>query len=156
AAETGTSAMLFPAALFVLIYAAIVTERVNRAVVALLGAGLAIAAGFVNQTQAIAAIDFNTLALLAGMMIIVGIAKKSGVFGYVAIRAAQVMKAQPAGILVALPLVTAILSALLDNVTTVLLIVPVTLVICSELQIRPYPFLFAEIFASNIGGTATL
>ena len=156
AVETGTSAMLFPAAIFVLSYAAIVTERVNRAVAALLGAGLAIAAGLINQTEAIAAIDFNTLALLAGMMIIVGIAKKSGVFGYLAIRAAQIMKARPAGILVALPLVTAVLSALLDNVTTVLLIVPVTLVICSELQIRPYPFLFAEIFASNIGGTATL
>jgi Na+/H+ antiporter NhaD/arsenite permease-like protein len=148
--------MLFPATLFILTYAAIMTERVNRAVVALIGAGLAIAAGLVNQREAVAAIDFNTLALLAGMMIIVGIAKKSGVFGYVAIRAAQTMKAHPAGILVALPFVTAVLSALLDNVTTVLLIVPVTLVICSELKIRAYPFLFAEIFASNIGGTATL
>lgn len=156
AVEAGTSAMLLPVALFVLSYAAIMTERVNRAVVALLGAGLAIVAGMLNQQEAVAAIDFNTLALLTGMMIIVGIARKSGVFGYVAIRAAQLMRGQPAGILVALPLVTAILSALLDNVTTVLLIVPVTLVICSELKIRRYPFLFAEIFASNIGGTATL
>ena len=148
--------MIVPAALFLLSYAAIMTERINRAIVALLGAGLAIVAGMLNQEEAVAAIDFNTIALLAGMMIIVGIAKKSGLFGYVAIRSAQIMRAQPAGILFALPLVTAVLSALLDNVTTVLLIVPVTLVICSELQVRVYPFLVAEIFASNIGGTATL
>ena len=156
AAGTATSAMLFPAALFVLAYAAIMSERVNRALVALLGAGLAILAGMLNQEQAIAAVDFNTLALLTGMMFIVGIARKSGLFGYVAIRAAQIMRARPAGILIALPVITAILSALLDNVTTVLLIVPVTMVICSELKVRRYPFLFAEIFASNIGGTATL
>ena len=154
--EVNFSAMLLPAALFILVYGAIMTERVNRAIVALLGAGLAIAAGLIDQEEAIAAIDFNTLALLAGMMIVVGIAKKSGLFGYVAIRCAQLMRARPAGILVALPLVTAVLSALLDNVTTVLLIVPITLVIAAELHVRPYPLLFAEIFASNIGGTATL
>jgi Na+/H+ antiporter NhaD/arsenite permease-like protein len=150
------SAMVLPAALFILTYAAIMTERVNRAVVALLGGGFAIAAGLLNQEEAIHAIDFNTLALLAGMMIIVGITKKSGLFGYVAIRATQFMRGSPAGILFVLPLITALFSALLDNVTTVLLIVPVTLVICSELHVRPYPYLFAEIFASNIGGTATL
>jgi Na+/H+ antiporter NhaD/arsenite permease-like protein len=149
-------AMILPAALFLLTYAAIVTERVNRAVAALLGGSVAVAAGLIGQDEAIRAIDFNTLALLAGMMIIVGIAKKSGLFGYIAIRAAQLMRGSPSGILFALALVTALLSALLDNVTTVLLIVPVTLVICSELNVRPYPFLFAEIFASNIGGTATL
>jgi Na+/H+ antiporter NhaD/arsenite permease-like protein len=148
--------MILPAALFLLSYAAIMTERVNRAIVALIGAGFAIIAGTLNQREAIAAIDFNTIALLAGMMIIVGIARKSGLFGYIAIRAAQIMRARPAGILVALPLVTAGLSALLDNVTTVLLIVPVTFAICSELQVRTFPFLFAEIFASNIGGAATL
>jgi Na+/H+ antiporter NhaD/arsenite permease-like protein len=149
-------AMVLPAALFILTYAAIMTERINRAVVALLGAGLAIASGLINQEEAIRAIDFNTLALLAGMMIIVGITKKSGLFGYVAIRATQFMRGSPAGIMLALAVITAVFSALLDNVTTVLLIVPVTLVICSELHVRPYPFLFAEIFASNIGGTSTL
>jgi len=148
--------IVLPAALFVFTYVAIMAEKVNRAIVALLGAGLAIALGLLDQNEAIAAIDFNTLALLAGTMIIVGIAKKSGVFGYVAIRSAQLMRGSPAGILVVLPLVTAMISAFLNNVTTVLLIVPVTLAICAELRVRPYPFLFAEIFASNIGGTATL
>jgi Na+/H+ antiporter NhaD/arsenite permease-like protein len=148
--------MILPGALFLLSYAAIMTERVNRAVVALLAAGFAIVAGLVNQKEAVASIDFNTLALLIGMMVIVGVAKKSGLFGYIAIRSAQAMRGRPAGILVALPLVTAVLSALLDNVTTVLLIVPVTMAICSELEVPVYPFLFAEIFASNIGGTATL
>jgi Na+/H+ antiporter NhaD/arsenite permease-like protein len=150
------NAMILPAALFILTYVAIMTERVNRAIVAILGAGAAIALGLLDQEEAIRAIDFNTLALLAGMMIIVGITKKSGLFGYVAVRTTQLMRGSPAGILFALPLITALFSALLDNVTTVLLIVPVTLVICSELHVRPYPFLFAEIFASNIGGTATL
>jgi Na+/H+ antiporter NhaD/arsenite permease-like protein len=148
--------MVLASAILILTYAAVMSERVNRAVIALIGAGLAVVAGVLSQQEAIAAIDFNTLALLSGMMIIVGIAKKSGLFGFVAIKAAQAMRARPAGILVALPVVTAVFSALLDNVTTVLLIVPVTLVICSELHVKTYPFLFAEIFASNIGGTATL
>lgn len=148
--------MILPAAIFIFAYVAIMVERVNRAIVALLGAGIAIAFGAIDDQEAIRAIDFNTLALLVGMMIIVGVAKKSGLFGYIAIRTAQIMRGSPAGILFALPLVTALLSALLDNVTTVLLIVPVTLVICSVLNVRPYVFLFAEIFASNIGGTATL
>ena len=90
------------------------------------------------------------------MMMIVGVAKKSGVFGYVAIRAAQAVRASPAGIMAALVLVTAVFSAFLDNVTTVLLIVPVTFIICGELKVAVYPYLVAEIFAGNIGGTATL
>jgi len=148
--------MVLPAAIILVTYGAIMSERVNRAVAALLGAGLTVASGLLTQDQAIAAIDWNTLALLAGTMIIVGVAKKSGLFGYVAIRAAQAVKAHPGAILAALALVTAAFSALLNNVTTVLLIVPVTFVICGELKVPVYPFLFAEIFASNIGGTATL
>ncbi len=148
--------MLFPALLFVVAYGVIVTERLNRAVVAILAAALAVVLGFLAQPDAIAAIDFNTLALLIGTMIIVGVTKKSGIFGYVAIRAAQLMRASPAGILIALSAVTAFISAFLPNATTVLFIVPVTLVIATELSLPPYPFLFAEIFASNIGGTATL
>ena len=154
--EESAGGMVLPAAIFIFAYLAIMVERINRAIVALLGAGLAIALGTIGEEDAIRAVDFNTLALLTGMMIIVGVAKKSGLFGYIAIRTAQIMKASPSGILFALPLVTALLSAVLDNVTTVLLIVPVTLVICSVLNVRPYVFLFAEIFASNIGGTATL
>jgi Na+/H+ antiporter NhaD/arsenite permease-like protein len=143
-------------ALLIATYATIMTEKLNRAIVALVGAGLMISLGFLNQEQAVEGIDFNTLALLTGMMLIVAIARRSGIFQYVAIVSAKAARASPAGILVMLGIVTALLSALLDNVTTVLLIAPVTLVICRELKVKPYPFLFAEIFASNIGGTATL
>ncbi|MGA7674021.1 MAG: ArsB/NhaD family transporter [Rhizomicrobium sp.] len=143
-------------AILVLTYALVFSERVNRAVAALLGAGLAILLGILSQRQAVGFIDFNTLGLLAGMMIIVAIAKKSGLFGYCAIAAAQLVKASPAGILAALALITALVSALLNNVTTVLLIAPVSFIVCRELRVAVYPFLFAEVLASNIGGTATL
>ena len=148
--------MLFPALLFVAAYGIILTGRLNRAVVAILAGAIAIAFGFLAQSDAIAAIDFNTLALLIGTMIIVAVTRRSGIFGYFAIRAAQLMRASPAGILAALSLVTGLISAFLPNATTVLFIVPVTLVIVTELALPAYPFLFAEIFASNIGGTATL
>ena len=142
--------------LFVATYVAIVVDRVNRAIVAGLGASLMITLGVLNQQTAISGIDFNTLGLLAGMMVIVAITRSCGIFQYVAIWSAKKVMANPWGILVMLSLVTAFFSSLLDNVTTVLLIAPVTLLICHELKIDPYPFLFAEIFASNIGGTATL
>jgi Na+/H+ antiporter NhaD/arsenite permease-like protein len=143
-------------ALLIVTYAAIMSEKLNRAIVALLGAGLMIALGLLTQEQAVQGIDFNTLALLTGMMLIVAITRRCGVFQYVAIVAAKSARASPAGVLVLLSVVTAVFSAFLDNVTTVLLVAPVTLVICRELKVSPYPFLFAEIFASNIGGTATL
>ncbi|MGB5442468.1 MAG: ArsB/NhaD family transporter [Gammaproteobacteria bacterium] len=142
--------------LFVVTYAVIVSEKVNRAIVSLLGAGLMIMLGVINQETAISGIDFNTLGLLIGMMVIVAITKRSGVFQFIAVWSAKQVKASPWGILLMLSVVTAVFSALLDNVTTVLLIAPVTLLICHELDLAPYPFLFAEIFASNIGGTATL
>jgi Na+/H+ antiporter NhaD/arsenite permease-like protein len=140
----------------VLVYLLVTTEWVNRAVSAMLGAAVLIALGVINQNEAVAAIDFNTVGLLVGMMIMVAVARKSGLFGYAAIAAAQAVRGSPAGILVALALVTAIFSAFLNNVTTILLIVPVTFVVCGQLKLPVYPFLFAEIFASNIGGTATL
>ena len=142
--------------LFVATYAVIVSEKVNRAIVSLLGAGLMVMLGVLNQETAISGIDFNTLGLLTGMMVIVTITKRSGIFQYIAVWSAKKVKASPWGILLMLSVVTAVFSALLDNVTTVLLIVPVTLLICHELDLSPYPYLFAEIFASNIGGTATL
>ena len=142
--------------LFVITYTVIVSEKVNRAIVSLLGAGLMIMLGVINQETAISGIDFNTLGLLIGMMVIVAITKRSGVFQFIAVWSAKLVKASPWGILLMLSVVTAVFSALLDNVTTVLLIAPVTLLICHELDLAPYPFLFAEIFASNIGGTATL
>jgi Na+/H+ antiporter NhaD/arsenite permease-like protein len=115
-----------------------------------------ISLGLLTQEQAVAGIDFNTLALLTGMMLIVAITRRCGIFQYVAIVAAQATRASPAGVLALLAVVTAVFSAFLDNVTTVLLVAPVTLVICRELKVPPYPYLFSEIFASNIGGTATL
>lgn len=152
----GVSPIWVASILFVATYAVIVSEKINRAIVALIGAGLMITLGVLNQEAAIRGIDFNTLGLLTGMMVVVAISRRSGVFQYVAVWSAKQVQAKPWGILVMLSLVTAVFSALLDNVTTVLLIAPVTLLITEELRMKPYPFLFAEIFASNIGGTATL
>ena len=142
--------------LFIVTYAVVVTEKINRAIVAGLGAGLMITVGVLNQEQAVAGVDFNTLGLLTGMMVLVAITRRCGVFQFVAIWAAKKVQARPWGILLMLSVVTALFSALLDNVTTVLLIAPITLLITEELKVNPYPFLFAEIFASNIGGAATL
>lgn len=142
--------------LMIITYGVLISERLNRSVVALLGAMLMIMTGILDQEHAIAGIDFNTIGLLVGMMIIVSITRKSGVFEYLAIWSAKLVRANPAGILAMLCVVTACGSALLDNVTTVLLIVPVTLVITEALKLNPYPFLFSQILAANIGGTATL
>jgi Na+/H+ antiporter NhaD/arsenite permease-like protein len=152
----GSAAFWVATALFVGTYAVIISDKLNRAIVALLGASLMITLGILSQEAAIRGIDFNTLGLLTGMMIIVGLTRRSGVFQYVAIWAAKKVNAHPWGILVMLAVVTAVFSALLDNVTTVLLIVPVTLLVTEELGVPPYPYLFTEIMASNIGGTATL
>jgi Na+/H+ antiporter NhaD/arsenite permease-like protein len=152
----GMNPMWVATGLLVLTYALIMSEKINRAIIALLGAGAMIIVGVLDQAEALRGVDWNTLGLLTGMMILVSIARRSGMFQYVAVRAAQFARAHPAGILLLLQLTTAILSALLDNVTTVLLVVPVTLAITRQLEVPPYPFLFSEIFASNIGGTATL
>lgn len=152
----GLSPGWFAGSLFVMTYLLIVTERLNRAIIAMMAAALMILSGVLTQQAAVKGVDFNTIGLLTGMMIIVSITRNSGIFQYLAIRSAKVVKADPWGILVMLMLVTAALSALLDNVTTVLLIAPITLLITDTLKISPYPYLFAEIFASNIGGTATL
>ena len=148
--------MWLAALLFVITYVVVMTEKVNRAIVALLAAGLMIVLGILNQEAAIRGIDFNTIGLLIGMMLIVAVTRQSGIFQFLAIWAAKKVNAQPWGILVMISLVTAVTSAFLDNVTTVLLVVPVTLLITEELKVKPYPYLFAMIFSSNIGGTATL
>ena len=152
----GLNPMWVSTCILAITYATIMSEKVNRAIVALVGAGVMVLGGVLDQQQAIHGIDFNTIGLLTGMMILVSISRRSGMFQYMAIRSAQLAKAHPAGILFILQITTAVLSAFLDNVTTVLLIVPVTLAICKTLEVPPYPYLFAEIFASNIGGTATL
>jgi len=152
----GLNPMWVSTAILAVTYATIMSEKVNRAIVALVGAGVMILVGVLDQEEAIRGIDFNTIGLLTGMMILVSISRRSGMFQYLAIWSAQAAKAHPAGILFILQITTAVLSAFLDNVTTVLLIVPVTLAICRTLEVPVYPYLFAEIFASNIGGTATL
>ncbi len=149
-------AKIVASTILIISYLILFTEKLNRAVVALVGACIMIFAGVLTQEAAIAGIDFNTLALLTGMMIIVGIAEKSGMFQYVAIWAVHKTRANPRSLLFTLGLITAVFSALLDNVTTVLLIVPVTFQITDKLKVNPYPYLIMEIFASNIGGTATL
>ena len=148
--------IIFATVVFLTTYAIIVSEKIHRTVVALVGAGIMALTRILNSEQAVEAIDFNTIGLLVGMMIIVGITRQTGVFEYLAIKAAKSSQGQPLRIMAALALVTAVLSALLDNVTTVLLIVPVTFAITNKLQINAIPFLIVEIIASNIGGTATL
>ena len=152
----GWSPMWVATLIMLAVYAVIIAEKINRAIVALLGVSLMLFTGILTQPQATSAIDANTIGLLTGMMILVSISRRSGMFQYVAIWAAQRAKAHPAGLMVMLSVATAVLSALLDNVTTVLLVVPVTMLIVRELKVPAYPFLFAEIFASTIGGTATL
>ncbi len=152
----GWDPMWVSSAVLIISYLVLFTEKMNRAVVALLGAAAMILTGVLSHSAAIRGIDFNTLSLLIGMMIIVGIAERSGMFQFVAVWAAKKVKANPRGLLVVLAAVTALFSALLDNVTTVLLIAPVTFQITKRLKVNPYPYLIMEIFASNIGGTATL
>ena len=142
--------------ILVFTYAFILTEKVHRTVIALLGAGLMVITGTLTQEQAFSGIDFNTIALLTGMMIIVAITRKTGVFEFVAIWSAKKVKAEPRNVLIVLAVVTAVFSAFLDNLTTVLLITPVALLIVDKLKVSPYPFLISQILASNIGGTATL
>ncbi|MDA1260320.1 MAG: ArsB/NhaD family transporter [Planctomycetota bacterium] len=142
--------------IFLACYAVVMSERFNRANVALLAAGLMIFSRILTQQEAIAGIDFNTIGLLIGMMLIVSVTQQTGIFQFLAVSAAHRARGNPWGILLLLGLVTAVTSALLDNVTTVLLIVPVTLAITEELEVSPYPFLFSQILCSNIGGAATL
>lgn len=141
---------------FILALALIVSEKVHRTVVALAGSVILILAGVLTLEGALSYIDFNTLGVLVGMMIIVGIVKNTGVFEYLAIFSAKRAKGDPWKIIVSLCVITAVVSAILDNVTTVLLIVPMTFVITQKLRINPMLFLIPEAIASNIGGTATL
>ena len=142
--------------IFTVTYVIIMSEKINRTSIALVGAVLLIIFKVIDQEVAIEHIDFNTIGLLIGMMIIVNIMKRSGIFGYVAIKTAKLAKGDPWKIVVLFTIITAVSSALLDNVTTVLLIIPVALVITDKLEMSPIPFMVPLIFAANIGGTATL
>ncbi|MDQ0918021.1 Na+/H+ antiporter NhaD/arsenite permease-like protein [Paenibacillus sp. V4I5] len=142
--------------IFLLTYGMIIAEKIHRTIVAMIGGVLMVVLGVVDQESAMHHIDFNTLGLLIGMMIIVSITAETGLFKYIALIAAKKAKGDPVRILVSLVLITAIGSAFLDNVTTVLLMVPVTFSITRQLRVNPIPFLITQIIASNIGGTATL
>ncbi|MFI7679233.1 SLC13 family permease [Actinophytocola sp. NPDC049390] len=145
---------------FVVAYLFIATERIPKTAAALGGAAIVLALGVVGSEDAFyshdTGIDWDVVFLLLGMMIIVGILRRTGVFEYTAIWAAKRAKGSPLRIMILLVLITAVASAFLDNVTTVLLIAPVTLLVCERLDIKPIPFLIAEVLASNIGGAATL
>ena len=142
--------------IFALTYLLIVSERTHRTVAALLGAAAMVLFRIVDQETAFRAIDLNVILLLAGMMIIANVLKRTGVFQWTAVRAVRMSRADPFRLLVLLSLVTAIASAFLDNVTAIVLMAPVTLFIAARLDLDAAPFLIAEVLASNIGGTATL
>jgi Na+/H+ antiporter NhaD/arsenite permease-like protein len=142
--------------IFALALAAIASERVHRTKVALVGAGVVVVTQTIEQHEAIEAIDFNTIGLLAGMMLMVKLTETTGVYTWLAIRAGQLSRGQPLAVTAALAGTTAVLSAFLDNLTTVLLMVPITFLLADALDIDPIPLVIIEIIASNIGGTATL
>ncbi|HQZ89136.1 MAG TPA: ArsB/NhaD family transporter [Thermomicrobiales bacterium] len=142
--------------IFVVTYTVIITERIDRTTAAVAGALIMVLAGVINQQQAIAAIDFNTIGLLIGMMIIVSILKRTGIFAHLGFTVARWTGGRVMPMLLTLALMTAVASAFLDNVTTVLLMVPVTIALCELLGLPATPFLMTQVIASNIGGTATL
>jgi Na+/H+ antiporter NhaD/arsenite permease-like protein len=131
-------------------------EKINRTVIVLSGALLFILLKILDQQEAFSSIDFNTIGLLTGMMVMVSIIKKTGLFQYLAIKISKLAKGNIFHLLFSLSIISGILSSILDNVTTIILIVPITLAICENLEISPVPLILSEIFSSNIGGTATL
>jgi Na+/H+ antiporter NhaD/arsenite permease-like protein len=147
---------ILAAAIFVIALVVIAFEWVHRTKVALVGAGLMVVLGVLDEERAIEAIDWRTLGLLAGMMILVGLTERTGVFTYVALRVAQLSHRSPLRLVFLLSGVTGLLSAFLDNLTAILLIVPITLLLADMLAISAVPLVLVEVIASNIGGTATL
>ena len=147
-------------AIFILVYGLIVTEKIHKTILAIVGASTMIVLKIITQEDAFNSmelgIDWNVIFLLVSMMIIINIMKPTGVFEYIAIKSAKVAKGKPFMIMAIFSVVTAVVSAFLDNVTTVLLIAPVTLLICQALELDVVPYLITEALASNIGGTATL
>ena len=143
-------------AIFVAVIGVIVSEKLHRAACALIGAMLLILIGILEPKEALGFIDFNTIGVLIGMMMFVAVVKNSGIFEFLAIKSAKIAKGNPWRIMIAFMIITAVLSAFLDNVTTVLLIGPMTFSICQKLELNPVPYLMTQIMASNLGGTATL
>ena len=154
--KTMTASQIIALAIFVAVIAVIVSEKLHRAACALIGAMLLILIGILEPAEALGFIDFNTIGVLIGMMMFVAVVKNSGIFEYLAVKAARIAKGNPWRIMVYFMIITAVLSAFLDNVTTVLLIGPMTFSICKTLELNPIPFLMTQIISSNVGGTATL
>ena len=148
--------MLLAVIIFVGALVVIASDKVDRTKVALVGALLVVLTQTIDQEHAIESVDFETIGLLAGMMLIVRVTEPTGVYTYLAIRAGQLARGRPFAVVMSLALSTALLSAFLDNLTTVLLIVPITFLLADALDIDPIPLVLIEIIASNIGGTATL
>lgn len=151
---------LLAAGIFTAAYVAIIFERVHKTIVALVGGSLILLLGVVSQEEAFfspeTGIDYNVIFLLIGMMVIINITTRTGLFEWMAIKSAKAANGHPLRIMLALSVITAVISAMLDNVTTVLLMAPVTILISRALDIDPVPLLITEVMASNIGGTATL
>ena len=151
-----TTTQIIAVVIFVVTMAAIMTEKIHRTVAAVTGALLLLLTGVLTVDSAFSYVDINTIGVLVGMMLFVAVVKNSGLFEYIAIRAAKIANGHPWKLMVLFVLITAILSAFLDNVTTVLLIGPMTIAITKILELNPVPFLMTQILASNIGGTGTL
>lgn len=147
---------LIAVAVFLVVILLIISERVHRTAAAMGGAVVLILTGVMSADKALSYIDFNTIGVLVGMMIFVAVVRQSGMFEYIAIRAAKAVHGDPWKIMVAFVLITAVLSGILDNVTTVLLVGPMSIAIARMLKVDPVPFLMGQILASNVGGTATL
>lgn len=149
-------AQMMASSIFLVIYGFIISEKVDRAVITLIGATVLVLFGPLAGVDFIGYIDFETLGLLVSMMVLVAITKRTGVFQYSALKMVSLVRGNPVWTLFLTSTLTAVFSSLLDNVTTVILIVPITLMVAKTLEITPVPFLIAEVFAANIGGTATL
>ncbi|MBN7773474.1 SLC13 family permease [Clostridium aminobutyricum] len=151
-----TYQLILSAVIFVGAYALIIWDKIDRTIVALTGATLMIVLRIVDQESAFGYIDFNTIGLLISMMIIVMVIKRTGLFEFLAVRTVKAAKGEPIVILILLSLITGFVSAFLDNVTTILLILPITLSVAKDLKVNPVPFIISSVFASNVGGTGTL
>ena len=149
-------ALALTALIFIVTYGLIATDRIDKTIAALLGGTAVVVVGIIDQEEAFGAIDLNVIFLLAGMMTLAAILRRTGFFQWLAIRSAKLAGGQPYRLLIVMSIVAAVLSAFLDNVTTVVLLAPVTLYLARVLRVSPVPFLVSQILASNIGGTATL
>src|SRR3979409_1565029 len=145
---------LLAGGIFLGIYALIVTEKIHRTLAALLGGSLVILLKLVDQREAFAFVDFNVIFLLAGMMIIANVMAKTGIFQWIAVEAVRRAEGQPYRLLLLTSVITAVVSAFLDNVTTVVLLTPITFFVAQRLGTSPVPFLISQVIASNIGGAA--